>query len=225
MDMDVNLVTILWLCRFLTDMPQRVVVRTSSTLDVSSEVGINTGALQGCVLPPALFMLYTWDCQCTAKTTLQVKFLDDTSLTGLITASENSYRCAVEKLVGWCKDNHFLLNVSETKEIVVDFRKDPPTLCPLVSGRQVAIVRQYKYLSSNIDAEFDWFPNALALLKKGNQRLYFMKRLKLFNACPKLLELFYRSTVESVVTFNSLCHFSKNGTKQGYPRSPTLLAG
>ena len=135
MDMDINLVTILWLCSFLTDMPQRVVIRPSSTLEVSSEVRTNTGALQGCVLPPTLFMLYTWDCQCTAKTTLQVKFLDDTSLRGLITASENSYRCAMEKLVGWCKDNHFFLNVSETTEIVVDFRKDPSTLCPLVSGR------------------------------------------------------------------------------------------
>ena len=34
-----------------------------------------------------------------------------------------------------------------------------------------------------------------------------MKKLKSFSVCPKLLELFYRSTAESVVTFNSLCHF------------------
>ena len=41
----------------------------------------------------------------------------------------------------------------------------------------------------------------------GYQCLYFMKKLKSFSICLKLLELFYRSTVESVVTFNSLCHF------------------
>ena len=64
-----------------------------------------------------------------------------------------------------------------------------------------------KHLSSIINSKLDWSQNALALLKKGNQRLYFMKRLKSFNVCPKLLELFYRSTVELVVTFNSLCHF------------------
>ena len=34
-----------------------------------------------------------------------------------------------------------------------------------------------------------------------------MKKLKSFSVCPKLLELFQKSTVESVVTFNSLCHF------------------
>ena len=47
----------------------------------------------------------------------------------------------------------------------------------------------------------------MALLTKGNQRLYLMERMKPFNACPTLLELFYRSTAESVVTSNSLCHF------------------
>ena len=160
------------------------------------------------MLSPALFTLYTSDCRCTARDTLQVKLSDDTSLTGLMTTSENSYRCAVEKLVGWCNDNHLLLNVSKTKEIVVDFRRDPPPPRPLViNGEEVEIVGEYKYLGSIIDCKLDWSPNALALLKKGNQRLYFMKKLNSFSVGPKLLELFYKSTVESVVTFNSLCYF------------------
>ena len=66
---------------------------------------------------------------------------------------------------------------------------------------------EYKYLGSIIDCKLYWPPNALVHLKMGNQRLYFMKKLKSFSVCPKLLELFYRSTAESVVTFNSLCHF------------------
>ena len=114
MVMDTNPVIIHWLCSLLTDRQQRVVVRSSTTLDVSSEVRTNTGAPQGCVLSPALFTLYTSHCRCTARDTLQVKFSDDTSLTGLITTSENSYRCAGKKLVGWCNDNHLLLNVSKT---------------------------------------------------------------------------------------------------------------
>ena len=91
---------------------------------------------------------------------------------------------------------------------MVDFRRDPPPARPLViNGEEVEIVGEYKYLGSIIDCKLDWSPNALALLKKGNQRLYFMKKLKSFSICPKLLELFYKSTVESAVTFNSLCHF------------------
>ena len=84
----------------------------------------------------------------------------------------------------------------------------PSPTRPLVSnGEEVEIVGEYKHLGSIIDCKLDCSPNALALLKKGNQRLYFMKKLKSFSVCPKLLELFYKSTVESVVTFNSLCHF------------------
>ena len=114
----------------------------------------------------------------------------------------------MDKLVGWCNDNHLLLNVSKTKEIVVDFRRVPQTPRPLVINREEAkIVGEYKYLGSVIDCKLDWSPYALALLKKSNQRLYFMKKLKSSSVCPTLLELFYRSTVESVVTFNSLCHF------------------
>ena len=115
---------------------------------------------------------------------------------------------AKRKLVGWCNDNHLLLNVSKTKEIVVDFRRYPPPPPLLViSAEEVEIVGEYKYLGSIIDCKLDWSLNALALLKKGNQRLYFMKKLKSFrgSVCPKLLE--HKSTVESVVTFNSLCHF------------------
>ena len=68
--------------------------------------------------------------------------------------------------------------------------------------------RLWSNLGSIIDFKLDWSLNTLALLKEANQRLYFMKRLKSFNVCSKLLELFYRSTVESVMTVTSPCHFS-----------------
>ena len=95
------------------------------------------------------------------------------------------------------------------------------------TGEEVEIVAgKYKYLDSVIDCKLDWSPNALALLKLGNgQRLYLMKKLKSFSVCPKLLGVFYRSTVESVVTFNSLCHFGslRKQDKANCPRSPRLL--
>ena len=139
--------------------------RSSINLEVSSEVHTNTGAPERCVLSPVLFTLYTSDGWCTAKDVLQVKFSDDTSLTGLIRMSETSYCCAVDKLVGWCNNNHLLLNVSKMKERVVDFRRDPPTPRPLViNGEEVEIVGEYKYLGSIIDCKLEWSSNALALL-------------------------------------------------------------
>ena len=126
----------------------------------------------------------------------------------LITTSESSYRSSVESLVDWCDSNHLLLNVAKTKEMVVDFRRDQPRPTPLViKGEEVEMVDQYRYLGSIIDNKLDWSANCQALLGRGNQRLYFLRKLNSFGVGPRLLELFYRATVESVLTFNSLCFF------------------
>ncbi|KAL8566973.1 hypothetical protein ACOMHN_059773 [Nucella lapillus] len=89
------------------------------------------------------------------------------------------------------------------------FIGDQPKPTPLViRGEDVELVDQYKYLGSIIDSKLSWSANAQALLKKGNQRLFFVRRLNSFGVGPRLPKLFYRATVESVLTFNSLCFFS-----------------
>ena len=191
-----------WVYSFLTGRPQ--CVRIGSTK--SALLQTNTGAPQGCVMSPALFTLYTADCRCSLNDVIQVKFSDDTSLTGLISTDETYYRSAAEHLVGWCDANFLQLNVQKTKEMVVDFRRDPPQQRPLViKGEVVEIVSQYKYLGVVLDDKLDWSEQVTAMLKLGYQLLFLMKKLKAFHASPKLLELFYRATVESSLTFNCLC--------------------
>ena len=193
---------------FLTDRPHRVMIRTPTATTTSGEVRTNTGAPQGCVLSPALFTLYTSDCRCSADI-LTVKFSNDTSLAGLITDNDNTYRDAVDALVDWCDNNYLLLNVAKTKEVVVDFRKYQSTHSPLViKGEAVEQVAQHKYLGSIIDNKLDWTANCQSLIKKGNQRLYFLRKLNSFGVSPRLLSLFYKATVEPVLTFNDLCLFS-----------------
>ena len=94
---------------------------------------------------------------------------------------ENTYRTAVQKLVEWCDENLLLLNISKTKKLVTDFRRNDSSPVPLqIKGQQVEIVHQYKYLGTILDDKLDWTENSTMLLKKGNQRLYFLKRLKSF---------------------------------------------
>ena len=117
--MSVNPVLIHWIFSFPTDRPQQVRVGQA----LSSLLTTSTGAPQGCVLSPALFVLYTADCRSKEDGNVMVKFADDTSLSGLIQEDDSSYREAVEELTEWCDKNYLDLNVSKTKEFVINFRK------------------------------------------------------------------------------------------------------
>jgi gmma-aminobutyric acid receptor subunit gamma/cGMP-dependent protein kinase 2 len=61
-----------------------------------------------------------------------VKYADDTTVCGLIKNDETSYRNEVQSIVNWCTENDLELNVNKTQEFVIDFRKNPAAIAPLV---------------------------------------------------------------------------------------------
>jgi len=205
--MDVNPRMAEWIFSFLTNRPQRVRVKNYEADAWSTVTNTNTGAPQGCVMSPALFTIYTSDCQLTGKDVLQIKFSDDTSISGMAIGEDDcSYRRAVDQMVVWCRDNYLLLNIGKTKEIIVDFRRNPAPHAPLlINDEEVEIVQQYKYLGTILDNKLDWTANTKALVKKGNQRLYFLRKLRSFGVRSEILRTFYQATVESVLSYNNLC--------------------
>ncbi len=109
-----------WIQDFLTARPQVVKVGQFT----SNSITLNVGAPQGCVLSPLLYSLYTHDCVSSHSSTSIIKFADDTVVLGLINNNdEAAYLDEVERLTSWCQDNCLSLNVSKTKELIVDFRK------------------------------------------------------------------------------------------------------
>ena len=84
--------------------------------------------------------------------------------------------------------------------MVMDFRRGAPRPSPLVTKREeVEVVHQYKCQGTTLKDRLD----ADSLLKKGTLRMHCLKKLRSFRVCPKLLELFYPFTVESIFTFGS----------------------
>ena len=99
MRMDTNYGIIRWIFSLLTNRPQRMRIKNGVVETSSAEVCTNAGAPQG------LFTLCASDCRfVTGCDTLQVKLSDDTSLNGVITASESDYRSAVHDIVFCCDD-------------------------------------------------------------------------------------------------------------------------
>ncbi len=155
-NMDVNPNIIKWLKSFLVDRSQFVSVNGVK----SSVLHTSTGAPQGCVLSPVLFILYTNDCRSLVNNCFTVKFADDAALAGLLRDSELLYRCDIQNFIKWCQDNYLFLNVKKTKEMIIDFRRNRPALDPIVIDNQnIEIVTEYKYLGTIIDHKLTWNSN------------------------------------------------------------------
>ena len=76
------------------------------------------------MLSPPLYSLFTHDCVATHNSYTMIKFADNTTVVGLITGDdESAYREEVRDLTVWCRSNNLSLNVSKTKELIVDYRK------------------------------------------------------------------------------------------------------
>lgn len=74
-----------------------------------------------------------------------------------------------------------------------------------IEGVDVEVVRTYKYLGLQLDNKLDWTANIDTLHRKGQSRLYFLRRLGSFNIYKKLLQMFYQSVVASVLFYAVVC--------------------
>ena len=99
-------------------------------------------------LTPFLFALYTTDCRSTDESCPVIKFADDTELLGKISNDEDAiYHKQIENFVNRCDKNYLYLNVSKTKEMCIDFRKNQRCPKPVyIKGEAVERVDTYKYL-------------------------------------------------------------------------------
>ncbi|XP_072564408.1 integral membrane protein GPR180-like [Paramormyrops kingsleyae] len=186
-----------WITSFLTDRQQ--LVRMGKI--TSSTRMTNTGAPQGCVLSPLLFSLYTNDCTSKGPSVKLLKFADDTTLIGLIQdGDESAYRQEAKKLAAWCSLNNLELNTLKTVEMIADFRRNPPALPPLtIMDSTVATIESFRFLGTIISQDLKWDTHIDSIVKKAQQRLYFLRQMRKFNLPQELLIRFYTAIIESVL--------------------------
>ena len=203
LSLSVNKNLIAWNLDFLTNRTQYVKLNET----ISNLCKVNTGAPQSCVPSPTLYTLYTNDYRVKHSDTSLIKFADDSAFQGLFTNGlDSNYIEEVYRFVKWCEENYLILNVSKTKEMIIDFRRQKSTPTPLVINNEtVEIVHTYKYLGFTVDDKLNWHEHCNELIKKINKRMYFLRKLKSFRLNNEVLYTFYCSILGSVITFGISC--------------------
>ena len=122
-----------------------------------------------------------------------IKFVD-----GCITDNdEAAYREEVEALTSWCKANNLLLNVSKTKELIVDFgRLERGGYGPIhTEVAAVETVSCFRFVEINISEDLSWSCHTDIIIRSVRQRLLLLQRLRRFVMDTRKLINFYRSRV------------------------------
>ena len=152
------------------------------------------------MLSPLLYSLFTYDCTARHDSNTIIQF--DTTVVGLITNNdETAYREEVRDLAGWCQNNNLSLNVTKTKEMIVDYRKQSTEYPPiLIYQAVVEQVESFKFFGVHINNKLEWSKLTKTVVKRKQQSLFPLRKLKRFDMGPQILKRFYSCNIESILT-------------------------
>ena len=109
-----------------------------------------------------------------------------------------------------------------------------PTLPPKspiqIDGTAVAKVESFKFLGVNITDKLKWSTHTDSVVKKAQQHLFNVRRLKKFGLSPKTLTNCYRCTIESIlsgciITWYGNCSSQNRKALQRVVRSAQCITG
>eukprot|EP00061_Rhincodon_typus_P014096 g40908.t1 len=98
----------------------------------------------------------------------------------------------------WCNKSNLSLNARKTKELIIDFRKKGGEHASIyINGTEVESV---KFLTVTITDDLSWASHVNATVKKAQQCLFFLRRVRKFVMSIRMLTNFYRCTIESILS-------------------------
>ena len=147
-------------------------------------------------------------CRSSRENRFILKYADDSVIVSLLKDNETGHGPIVQEFVDWCEQSFLQLNISKTKNMHIDFRRQTKDKEPVsIRGQAVECVDNYKYLGTIIDNKLSFVANCESGLKKANQCLHCLRKMSSFHIERKLLTMFYRCFIESVISFSLVCFY------------------
>ncbi len=88
-------------------------------------------------------------------------------------------------------------------------QEKPPCSPPLtIINSTVTAVESFRFLGTTISQELKWDIQIDSIVKKAQQRLYFLRQLRKFNLPQELLKQFYSAIIESILCTSITVWFS-----------------
>ncbi len=103
--------------------------------------------------------------------------------------------------------------------MIVDFRRTPPHHLPplTIMNSTVTALESFRFLGTTISQDLKWDNHIESMVKKAQQRLYFLRQLRKFSLPHELLIQLYSAIIESVLC-TSITVWSSSATKSDLRR-------
>jgi hypothetical protein len=103
--------------------------------------------------------------------------------------------------------------VIKTKEMIVDYSKRRNEQAAiLIDGAVVEQIESFKFLGIHITNKLTWSKHTKTVVKRAQQNIFPLRRLKRFGMGHQILKRFYSCTIESILVWQ-LLSFRQQGRK------------
>ncbi len=112
------------------------------------------------------------------------------------------------EFIDWSILSFLDINLFKTKDMIIDFRKNPTDISPVViNDHVVEVVHQFKYLCTVIDEKLTFEAHVNDLCKKAHQHMFYLRKLCSFYMDSTFMKMFYSCCTESVISFSFVCWY------------------
>jgi len=129
------------------------------------------------------------------------KFVDDCTLTEILSNATSTMQQRLDDFNSWSVDNYMIVNTKKTKEMLLGPVKTTSLHSLQLDGQQIERVTTFKLLGLIVNNALKWNDHVSAICSKASKRLHFLKLLKRAAMSTDELLHYYQTVIRPVLEY------------------------